>query len=165
MNHEEAELRCEVALIRSPSRRQWSLRSGLPISKKQAALEAKMQKRKNDQPRIDFSGLGGTNNLHHKTQAKVKHSSLSNEPLLYHKRLGHIPFSRLHEMARQGIIPGRLVHAAKPACAACLYAKATRRGWRGKGRQNWASSNRITSPGRCVSVDQLISNLSHQPLV
>ena len=60
-------------------------------------------------------------------------------------------------MAKQGILPGRLVHAAKPACAACLYAKATRRGWRGKGRQNWANSNRITSPGQCVSVDQLIS--------
>ena len=60
-------------------------------------------------------------------------------------------------MAKQGIIPGRLIHAAKPACAACLYAKATRRGWRGKGRQNWANSNRITSPSQCVSVDQLIS--------
>ena len=85
MNHEEVELRCEVALTRNPSRRQWSLRSGLPISKRQAELEAKMQQQKSDQTRVDFSGLGGTNNLHHETQAEVKHSSLSNELLSYHK--------------------------------------------------------------------------------
>ena len=157
MNHEEVELRCEVALSRNSSRRQWSLRSGLPMSKKQADLEAKMQGRKSEQPRIDFSGLGSTINLHQETQAEIKHSSLSNELLSYHKRFGHISFSRLYEMVRQGIIPKRLIHAARPACAACLYAKATRRGWRGKGRQNWASNNRITAPGQCVSVDQTIS--------
>jgi len=157
MIHDEVKLRCEVALAGNASRRLWSLRSGLPISKKQAELEAKIQKRKNEQPQIDFSGLGGTDNLHQETEVEFKHSSLSDELLLYHKRFGHIQFSRLYEMAKQGIIPGQLIHAAKPACAACLYAKATRRGWRGKGRQDWANNNRVTSPGQCVSVDQLIS--------
>ena len=156
MDHEDVELRCEVALSRNSPRRQWSRRSGLPISKRQAKLEAKMQKRTSEQPRIDFSGLGSTNNLHHETQAEIKHSSLSNELLLYHKRFGHIPFTRLYEMARQGIIPGRLAHATKPVCAACMYAKATKRGWRDKARQNW-TNNRVNSPGQCVSVDQLIS--------
>ena len=60
-------------------------------------------------------------------------------------------------MARQGTIPRRLLHAKKPACVACLYAKATRRGWRIKGRKDWTSDNRASSPGQCVSVDQLIS--------
>ena len=159
MNHEEVELRCEVALSRNSPRRQWSLRSGLPISKRQAKLEATMQKRTSEQPRIDFSGLGSTNNLHHETQAEIKHSSLSNELLSYHKRFGHIPFTRLYEMAKQGIIPGRLVHTAKPACAACLYAKATRRGWRGKGL-NWVNSTKSLHQ---VNAYQLI-NLSPQPL-
>jgi len=157
MTQDEAGLRCEVAMAGNASRRLWSLRSGLPISKKQAELEAKMYQRKNEQSRVDFSGLGGTDNIHQETQEEFKHSSLSDELLLYHKRFGNIHFSRLHEMARQGTIPRRLLHAEKPACAACLYAKATRRSWRGKGRKDWTSDNRATSPGQCVSVDQLIS--------
>jgi len=60
-------------------------------------------------------------------------------------------------MTRQGTIPRRLLHAEKAVCAACLYAKATRRGWRSKGRKDWTSDNRVPSPGQCVSVDQLIS--------
>jgi len=55
MIHDEVKLRCEVALAGNTSRKLWSLRSGLPISRKQAEFEAKMQKRKNEQPRIDFS--------------------------------------------------------------------------------------------------------------
>ena len=116
-----------------------------------------MYQRKNEQSRIDFSGLGGTDDLHQETQEEFKHSSLLDELLLYHKRFGHIHFSRLYEMARQGIIPRRLLHAEKAVCAACLYAKATRRGWRSKGRKDWTCDNRVTSPGQCVSVDQLIS--------
>ena len=56
ITQDEAGLRCEIAMTGNTSRRLWSLRSGLPISKKQAELEAKMYQRKNEQSRIDFSG-------------------------------------------------------------------------------------------------------------
>ena len=105
MIHDEVKLRCEVALAGNTTRRLWSLRSGLPISKKKAELEAKMQKQKNEQPRIDFSGLGSTDNLHQETEVEFKHSSISDELLLYHKRSALFHFSRLYEMPRQGTIP------------------------------------------------------------
>jgi len=74
MTQDEAGLRCEVAIAGNTSRRLWSLRSRLPISKEQAELEAKMYQRINEQSRIDFSGLGGTDNLHQETQEGFKHS-------------------------------------------------------------------------------------------
>ena len=60
-------------------------------------------------------------------------------------------------MARQGVIPRPLMHARKPACAACLYTQATRKSWRNKGRRDWAGATQASLPGQLVSVDQLSS--------
>jgi hypothetical protein len=54
--------------------------------------------------------------------------------LKYHHQFGHVSFQRLQEMAKQGIIPKRFATVAPPMCAACSYAKATRRPWKGKNR-------------------------------
>ena len=44
-----------------------------------------------------------------------------------HTNYGHIPFTRLKEMAKQGIIPSYHQHTKTPACAACLFDRVTRK--------------------------------------
>jgi hypothetical protein len=79
--------------------------------------------------------------------------------LQHHYRYGHAPFSKLQEMARQGIIPRRLRKCRIPVCAACMFGKATRRQWRQKAPMNKIAANGslLKTPGQVVSVDQLIS--------
>jgi GAG-pre-integrase domain len=79
------------------------------------------------------------------------------ELLLWHYRLGHVPMSRLQHMARQGDLPARLASCPKPECASCRFGRATKVAWRVKGSQNQSHINTCTSPGQCVSVDQLES--------
>ena len=77
------------------------------------------------------------------------------ELMRWHRRLGHMPFSKLQHMARRNILPGRLAIIDPPTCAACIYGTQTRRPWRVKGQQN---KIRIAQhPGECVSVDTLES--------
>ena len=90
-----------------------------------------------------------------KIQDKVENNSL--QLLHYHHKYGHIPFARLKQMAKQGIIPSHLQHAKIPACAACLFGRATRRPWRHKTPSNRRTPKPITSPGQQVSVDMLTS--------
>ena len=54
------------------------------------------------------------------------------ELLMAHHRFQHISFSKLQEMARQGILPWRLAHCKIPSCSTCLYGKATKRPRRSK---------------------------------
>ena len=51
------------------------------------------------------------------------------ELLMAHHRFQHISFSKLQEMAHQGILPRRLAQCKIPSCSACLYGKATKRAW------------------------------------
>ena len=76
----------------------------------------------------------------------------------YHYRLGHLPFRRLQEMAKKGIIPRRLSDCRIPKCSACIYGKMTRRPKRTKSPFRKIGSRAITAPGQCVSVDQMESN-------
>jgi hypothetical protein len=75
--------------------------------------------------------------------------------LRYHHRTGHVSMVKLQEMARQGMIPKRLATCSVPICTACAYGKATKTPWRTKGKQNRTQT--VTSPGQCVSIDQLVS--------
>ena len=73
-----------------------------------------------------------------------------------HHRFQHISFSKLQEIARQGILPRRLAHCKIPSCSACLYGKAMNRAWRSKlGRQR--QEKKAMKPGEVVSVDQMVS--------
>ena len=76
--------------------------------------------------------------------------------LRYHQMYGHISFQRIKDMARVGMIPKRLAKCMTPACSACLYAKSTRKPWRGKPSQEFTPKV-VTTPGAMVSVDQLVS--------
>ena len=89
-------------------------------------------------------------------QQKIENRSL--ELLHIHNKYGHVPFARLREMAKQGIIPKYHATTPTPACAACLYGRATRRQWRFKTPQNKQKSTlQATKPGQYVSVDMLYS--------
>jgi GAG-pre-integrase domain len=79
------------------------------------------------------------------------------EIMLWHYRLGHIPFSRLQIMAKSGLLPRRLSDCRLPKCASCIYGKMTRRAKRTKNEKSKIETRVITGPGSCVSVDQLES--------
>ena len=81
----------------------------------------------------------------------------SDELLLWHYRLGHKPFSRLQAMAKDGHLPSRLATCRVPECAACRFGRATKVPWRTKGVSNKTSLHTATSPGQCVSIDQVES--------
>ena len=73
-----------------------------------------------------------------------------------HHRFQHISFSKLQEMARQGILPQRLAHCKIPSCSACLYGKAMKRAWRSKqGKQR--QRKKALKLGEVISVDQMVS--------
>src|SRR5210317_790954 len=84
-------------------------------------------------------------------------TTAAQELLRYHHRFGHISFAKLHNMAKQNIIPRRLAKCQPPTCSACLFAKATRRQWRHKRRKHWTEKKQVNKPGQVISVDQLIS--------
>ena len=73
-----------------------------------------------------------------------------------HHRFQHISFSKLQEMACQGILPRRLAHCKIPSCSTCLYGKATKSAWRSKqGKQR--QEKKALKPGEVISVDQVVT--------
>ena len=92
---------------------------------------------------------------HHKSRNDTM-STATRELLQLHHRLGHTPFSKLQEMARQGIIPSKYAKCEIPICLACQYAKQTKRPWRNKPMRQYHCT-KIIEPGEVVSVDQLVS--------
>ena len=64
----------------------------------------------------------------------IDEEGISDEALLlrYHRKFGHISFSRLQDMAKTGVIPKRLRKCRIPMCLAYMYSKATKRPWKGK---------------------------------
>ena len=78
------------------------------------------------------------------------------ELLMAHYRFQHISFSKLQEMACQGILPWRLAQCKIPTCSACLYGKATKRAWQSKQerQRQWYQD---LKPGDIISVNQMVS--------
>ena len=81
----------------------------------------------------------------------------STELLKLHQALGHLSMRKLQTMATKGIVPRRLAKCQLPLCGSCMYGKATRRPWRTKPTkgQKMSKLRTATTPGQCVSVDQL----------
>ena len=75
-----------------------------------------------------------------------------------HHRFQHISFSKLQEMARQGILTRRLAHCKIPSCSACLFGKAMKRARRSKqGKQR--QRKKALKPGEVISVNQMVSQV------
>lgn len=80
------------------------------------------------------------------------------ELLIWHDRLAHLPMRRIQRLAQRGILPKRLSKCNVPVCPACLYGKLTRKPWRtSKQKSPIAPAN--LKPGELVSVDQIQSNV------
>jgi hypothetical protein len=50
--------------------------------------------------------------------------------LMWHSRLGHLPFATINWMARKSELPRKLANCADPLCTSCIYGQMTRRAWR-----------------------------------
>jgi hypothetical protein len=74
-----------------------------------------------------------------------------------HYKFGHVNFSLLRAMARNGVLPRNLADCPLPACPSCLYGKAKRRPTQTKAKKSVNPARRVREPGDCVSVDVLVS--------
>ena len=83
----------------------------------------------------------------------------SDTALLMHlyQHFGHIPFSRLQKMAKQGIIKPTLACICISACAACMFRQAIQRCWQDKLPTILPVKKPAIHPGKCISVNQLVS--------
>ena len=79
------------------------------------------------------------------------------ELLQCHYDFGHLPFTKLQRMARDGTLPSRLSKCKVPVCSACQYGKATKRPWRSRNRRDREAERLPSKPGEVVSVDQMES--------
>lgn len=109
---------------------------------------------------INFDGLPVIPEEEDKEEEETMHKSVSptQEMLIQHYRLGHLPFSTMQRMARQGALPKRLSTCRVPTCAACRFGMATKVPWKTNGSQNNRKIKTATRPGQCVSVDQMESS-------
>ena len=78
------------------------------------------------------------------------------ELMHWHYRLNHLPFKCLFKLAKQGLLPKKILKANTPICPGCQYGKMYCKPWRTKGNHSMSSSV-ATKPGQIVSVDQLES--------
>jgi hypothetical protein len=86
-----------------------------------------------------------------------KDTRAEDELMIWHIRLGHMPFLKLQKMAMQGDLPKRLQKCPIPKCISCLYGKATKIPWKVKGEaQSHLKQTKV--PGECVSIDQMESS-------
>jgi hypothetical protein len=79
------------------------------------------------------------------------------ELLCWHYRLGHLPFTCLRILSMIRTIPKCLLTVKAPKCAGCMYRAMSKQPWRTKGIQNKNKIQVATSPGDCISVNQLES--------
>ena len=82
--------------------------------------------------------------------------SAQDELMRWHYCLNHLPFKRMFKMAKQGMLPKKILKANVPVCPACQYGKMHRKLWRTKGNHS-KPSRMATEPDQIVSVDQLES--------
>ena len=77
--------------------------------------------------------------------------------LKMHYKLGHLSFSKIQDLAKNGYLDSCMVNCRHPVCAACSYGKATKTPWRTRSSTQQAGPRLVVAPGLCVSVDQMES--------
>jgi len=76
-----------------------------------------------------------------------------------HCKLSHLPFPAMIVLAEKGKIQkkyAKLKHRL-PICMSCIFGKAHRKPWRSKGSKGSIRKESDDAPGKCVSMDQLVS--------
>jgi hypothetical protein len=74
----------------------------------------------------------------------VQSMNLVTELLQIHHCMGHPPFPKLQEMAKQGTLLARLKNCPIPMCTACVYGMVSQKAWRGKVRATKQTCKRGT---------------------
>ena len=70
----------------------------------------------------------------------------------WHYHLGHLPFSKLKQLALNGKIPKKLAKLTPPKCAGCLFGAMTKLPWRGKeSKSSLQSLHPNQAGGDCLS--------------
>ncbi len=75
----------------------------------------------------------------------------------WHYCLGHLPFSKLKQLALNGEIPKKLAKVKPPKCAGCLFGVMTKIQWQEKEAKASHEVFIATKPGECISVNQMTS--------
>ena len=72
--------------------------------------------------------------------------------------MGHLSFTKVQKMAKQGKFTSRIAKCAVLICSVCQYAKTTCRQWHTKLHKQYQDAiESPTKPEQCVTVDQLVS--------
>jgi hypothetical protein len=74
-----------------------------------------------------------------------------------HYRLGHLPFSKLKQLALNREIPKKLAKVKPSKCAGCLFGAMTKIPWQGKEAKASYKVFIATKLGECISVNQMMS--------
>jgi Reverse transcriptase (RNA-dependent DNA polymerase) len=124
------------------------------VTPKRSNVTIKTPTDRNDPVIIEF----GDEDIKEQPLADSSSMDPTSEMLFLHYKLGHISFSKIKQMAHDGLLPKRFLKCRVPTCASCMYGAATKRPWRTKHQNNQIQQNRrITAPGHCVSIDQFES--------
>jgi hypothetical protein len=107
-------------------------------------------------PIINQDNITSTSRENTSHQAQDTMSKDMQDMMKLHQRLGHISFHKIRELAKQGALPAKFAKCDIPVCTSCMYAKMTKRPWKGKNRNNY-SPRPTPKPGEVVSVDQMVS--------
>jgi hypothetical protein len=92
-------------------------------------------------------------------EGRLAGESKQAELLRWHYCLGHLSFAKIRLLAMLQILPCKLAGVKPPRCAGCIYGSMTKQPWRTKSTQNKSTLRTVTTPGECVSIDQLESQL------
>jgi hypothetical protein len=71
----------------------------------------------------------------------------------WHYHLGHLPFTKLKQLALNGEIPKKLAKAKPPKCAGCLFGAMTKIPWCGRETKASQEVFIVTKPGECVFIN------------
>jgi hypothetical protein len=107
---------------------------------------------------LDFHDVKPKNDEKEITKDEFEHLDEKSLKLLWHYRLGRLPFTTINRMSKKGELPKKLSKCPDPMCTAYIYGQMTRRPWRYQADPARLDKQRtINQPGECVSIDQMES--------
>ena len=107
---------------------------------------------------INLNGHSSSLTISEQEVDKNGESDLANL-LKLHNKFQHISFTRLHEMARVGLIPKRFEKYHIPLCSTCLYGKSIKCPKQITDKHQ-IDLMKVNCPNECVSVDVLESSVA-----
>ena len=86
-------------------------------------------------------------------------SPLLKEFMAWHVCSGHIPFTRMFQLVKHGLLPKKFqsLEKDKLICPTCAIGKCKRKPWRTRGKPGSLRSEDQNAPGAKVSIDHIIS--------